>query len=236
MDIIIVLIKLLTICVHLATALDERQHHLTVMRTSMVKTKASFSGSIIWDQSKSPKKGKEEKIWTLLKWWTRMKLRNGLQIFGNLPSELFSGFDVSASVDRVVFDERGWDREASPQRGQTRPQSLFVSLSDGLLSFLFRVDAFGGWMLATCLWWTTPHRPCQKPFSPAGWQCYTLKTPAWAANLSSHLVCPAHTIQLKCMRANNRRKFGCLLPENLTLCCEMQIMLTGALWVMGLTT
>jgi len=37
----------------------------------------------------------------------RMKLRNGLQIFGNLPSELFSGFDVSASVDRVAFDERG---------------------------------------------------------------------------------------------------------------------------------
>lgn len=36
-----------------------------------------------------------------------MKLRNGLQIFGNLPSELFSGFDVSASVDRVAFDERG---------------------------------------------------------------------------------------------------------------------------------
>ncbi|XP_059377141.1 protein phosphatase 1 regulatory subunit 37 [Carassius carassius] len=29
-----------------------------------------------------------------------MKLRNGLQIFGNLPSELFSSFDVSASVDR----------------------------------------------------------------------------------------------------------------------------------------
>lgn len=131
MDIIIVLIKLLTICVHLATALDERQHHLTVMRTSMVKTKGTLSGSIIWDQSKSPKKGKEEKnLDTFEVVDYRMKLWNGLQIFGNLPSELFSGFDVSASVDRVVFDERGWDREASPQRGQNQAsESLCLSLS-----------------------------------------------------------------------------------------------------------
>lgn len=112
----------------------------------MVKTKGMLSGSIIWDQSKSPKKGKEEKnLDTFEVVDLKMKLRNGLQIFGNLPSELFSGFDISASVDRVVFDERGWDREASPQRGQNQAsESLCLSLSDGLLSGLFRVDACGG--------------------------------------------------------------------------------------------
>ncbi len=152
-----------------------------------------------------------------------MKLRNGLQIFGNLPSELFSSFDFSASVDRVGV---WWERVR--QRGQSAARakpglwvSVSLSLSDGLLSGLFRVDACGGWMLAICLWWTMPRRSCQKHFSPAGWQSYTLKTPAWAANLSSHLVCPAHTIHLKCLRSKNGRKFGCKRPENMTLCCEM---------------
>ncbi|XP_052001194.1 protein phosphatase 1 regulatory subunit 37 [Xyrauchen texanus] len=36
-----------------------------------------------------------------------MNLRNGPQIFRNLPSELFSSFDVSTPLDGMVFDERG---------------------------------------------------------------------------------------------------------------------------------
>lgn len=164
-----------------------------------------------------------------------MKLRNGPQIFGNLASGLFFQFW------RFYFLRQGgfwWDSEDGPHWGRNRASlsvSVSLSVSDGLLSGLFRVDACGGWMLATCPWWTMLHRPCQKPFSPAGWQCYTLKTPAWAANLSSHLVCPAHGTHSKHMQVNTERKFGCSWPENMTRCCEMLMMLADALWEMGST-
>ncbi len=60
-----------------------------------------------------------------------MKLRNGLQIFGNLPSELFSSFDFSASVDRVGV---WWERVR--QRGQSAARAkpgLWVSVSLSLM-------------------------------------------------------------------------------------------------------
>lgn len=140
MNIIIVLIKLLTICVHLATALDERQHHLTVMRTSMVKTKGTLSGSIMWDQSKSPKKGREEKNLDTLKWWTK-GWNSGM---------------ACRSLGRIVFRFwrfcfcRQWGflmREGETERpvrskGKTRPLSLCL--------FLWW---FAVWFLQSgCLW------------------------------------------------------------------------------------
>ncbi len=158
-----------------------------------------------------PRKGERKKSGTLLKWWTK-GWNSGMacRSLGTSRQNCFPSFDFSASVDRWgVLMKRGETERPVPARAKP---GLWVSVSlspDGLLSGLFRVDAceagclqyaYGGLCRADLVK-SSSH---QQADSATPWK-HLPERP----NLSSHLVCPAHTIHLKCLRSKNGKKFGC---------------------------